>query len=88
MWVTGGASEFRTGIRATELCRGEVASSALSRRGRAPSPSALAGRLRCADVAAAIGFVVAQPAHVTVNELVITPAWNESYDRVPGLPED
>lgn len=77
-------AEFRNGIRATALCPGEIATPAMSRRVPPPSPESLTHMLQPADVARTIAFVLEQPAHVTINELVLTPTWNGAYNRIPG----
>lgn len=79
-------AEMRNGVTATLLCPGEVATPAMARRDPPPPAAALARMLQPEDVAAAVGYVLQQPDRVAINELVITPAWNGAYNRVPGPP--
>jgi NADP-dependent 3-hydroxy acid dehydrogenase YdfG len=67
------------GIRACAICPGEVATPILDNR---PVPVTKEDRARmvqsedCGDV---IRFVAELPAHVCINELVISPTWNRGY---------
>jgi len=79
-------AEMRNGITATALCPGEVATPAMEKRLPPPSPDVLARMLQPEDIASAIAFVLDQPSRATINELVITPSWNNAYNRVPGPP--
>jgi hypothetical protein len=52
-----------------------------------------AGAPRCSTIACTIRFVAEMPAHVCLNEIVITPTWNRlligggELRLVPPLPE-
>lgn len=61
------------GVRATHLCPGDVATDFLDRRPVVPDAAARAVMLRPEDVARAVSFVLEAPAHVRVDELVISP---------------
>ncbi len=71
--------EGRHGIRATLVCPGEVATPILRTRPVPPSEEEMARMLRPEDVADAIAYVVRAPAHVCLNEVVISPTWNRIY---------
>jgi NADP-dependent 3-hydroxy acid dehydrogenase YdfG len=61
------------GVRATHLCPGDVATDFLDRRPVVPDAAARAVMLQPEDVARAVSFVLEAPAHVRVDELVISP---------------
>jgi NADP-dependent 3-hydroxy acid dehydrogenase YdfG len=61
------------GVRATHLCPGDVATDFLDRRPVVPDAAARAVMLQPEDVARAVAFVLEAPAHVRVDELVISP---------------
>jgi NADP-dependent 3-hydroxy acid dehydrogenase YdfG len=67
------------GLRATALCPGEVATPILKKRPVEPSAEEKARMLQEADLGATIRFIATLPAHVCINELVITPVWNRIY---------
>ena len=67
------------GIRATLVCPGEVATPILRNRPIPPSDEEMARMLRPEDVAASVVHAVTAPAHVCINELVISPRWNRMY---------
>lgn len=71
--------EGRHGIRATNLCPGEVDTPILKLRPVPPAPEDLEKMLKPQDVADAVAFVVNAPPHVCFNEIVITPTWNRAY---------
>lgn len=71
--------EGRNGIRATLVCPGEVATPILRTRPVPPPEEDIARMLRPEDVADAIAWAVGAPAHVCVNEIVISPSWNRIY---------
>jgi len=77
--------EGQHGIRACHLCPGEVATPILRTRPVPPPPQDLERMLTPEDVGEAIRWVVAAPAHVCVNELVISPTWNRIYVGAPDL---
>jgi NADP-dependent 3-hydroxy acid dehydrogenase YdfG len=65
--------EAQHGVRATHLCPGDVATDFLEQRPSVPDAAARAVMLTPEDVGRAIGFVLAAPAHVRIDELVLSP---------------
>ncbi|MCW2295434.1 SDR family oxidoreductase [Rhodococcus erythropolis] len=74
--------EGPAGIRATLLVPGEVATDLIRKHPSAPSESDLAGMLQPADVARMVTFVLDQPQHVCINELVVAPTANRLYGKI------
>lgn len=68
--------EYTNGIRACAICPGEVATPIMDRRPVPPSPEERARMLQPADLGETIRWVAEQPAHVCVNEIIISPTWN------------
>jgi NADP-dependent 3-hydroxy acid dehydrogenase YdfG len=71
--------ECANGIRACALCPAEVATPILDRRPVPPSPEERARMLQADDVGKTIRWLAEQPAHVCVNEILISPTWNRMY---------
>ena len=71
--------ECVNGLRATSLCPGEVATPILKKRPVQPTEADKARMLQEADLGRTIRFIAEAPAHVCVNELVISPVWNRTY---------
>ena len=71
--------ECFNGIRSTVLCPAEVATPILDKRPVPVSAQDRARMLQPADLAAMICHVATAPAHVCVNEVIISPTWNRSY---------
>ena len=71
--------ECVNGLRATALCPGETATPILKKRPVEPSAQEQARMLQEADLGATIRFIAEMPAHVCINELVISPVWNRIY---------
>ena len=67
------SQEADSGVRACNLCPGDVDSDFLALRPSVPDAAARAVMLSPADVARAVRFVVEAPAHVRIDELVISP---------------
>lgn len=67
------SEEAASGIRACNLCPGEIDSEFMQHRPEQPSEARRRTMLTSDDVARAVDFVVTSPSHVTVNELVISP---------------
>lgn len=65
--------EATHGVRACHLCPGDVATDFLDQRPQVPDETARAQMLSAEDIARAVGFVLDSPAHVRVDELVISP---------------
>jgi NAD(P)-dependent dehydrogenase (short-subunit alcohol dehydrogenase family) len=68
-----------SGLRATALCPGEVATPILKKRPVEPSAQEKARMLQEADMGRTIRFIAEMPPHVCINELVISPVWNRIY---------
>ena len=71
--------EGANGLRATSLCPGEVATPILRKRQVVPSQKKMARMLQEKDLNRTIRFIAEMPAHVCINELVISPVWNRIY---------
>ena len=67
------------GLRATSLCPGEVATPILQQRPVVPSAEEMARMMQEQDMGRTIRFIAEMPAHVCINELVISPVWNRIY---------
>jgi NADP-dependent 3-hydroxy acid dehydrogenase YdfG len=67
------AQEAAAGVRACNLCPGDVDTDFLRLRPTVPGREARSVMLSPADVARAVQFVLDSPPHVRINELVITP---------------
>jgi len=67
------------GLRATSLCPGEVSTPILAKRPVPPSDAEKARMLQEADLGRTIRFIAEMPAHVCINELVISPVYNRIY---------
>jgi NADP-dependent 3-hydroxy acid dehydrogenase YdfG len=65
--------EAQHGVRATHLCPGDVATDFLEQRPSVPDAAARAVMLTPEDVGRAVGFVLSAPAHVRIDELVLSP---------------
>jgi NAD(P)-dependent dehydrogenase (short-subunit alcohol dehydrogenase family) len=84
--------EGLNGIRSCVLCPGEVATPILLNRPVPETPEIIARMLQPEDMGELIAFVARQPAHVCINEVLITPTHNRGYigmmrarrDRVCG----
>lgn len=73
------------GVRASLVCPGEVATPILRSRPVPPSEEDLQRMLRADDVGSAIAYAVQAPAHVCLNEIVISPTYNRIYTGAPDL---
>jgi NADP-dependent 3-hydroxy acid dehydrogenase YdfG len=67
------AQEAAHGVRATHLCPGDVATDFLDQRPTVPDAAARARMLTAEDVARTVRFVLDSPAHVRIDELVVSP---------------
>lgn len=65
--------EAQHGVRATHLCPGDVATDFLAQRPQVPDEAARAVMLTPEDIGRTVAFVLDAPAHVRVDELVISP---------------
>lgn len=67
------AQENRHGVRACHLCPGDIDTDFLRLRPNVPDTEARTRMLSADDVARTIEFVHTAPAHICVNELVVSP---------------
>lgn len=67
------AQEAASGVRACHLCPGDVDTDFLQLRPTVPGAEARARMLTAHDVSRAVLFVLESPAHVRIDELVISP---------------
>ncbi len=72
------AQEARHGIRTTLLCPGDVDTEFLRMRPHLPDAEARARMLSADDIGRAVGFVLASPPHVVIDELVVSPTSQHS----------
>ena len=71
--------ECINGIRSCVVCPGEVATPILDKRPVLVSKEERARMAQSEDVGDLIRYVACLPAHVTINEVWITPTWNRGY---------
>ncbi len=71
--------ECRNGIRSCVVCPGEVATPILVNRPIPETPETLARMIQPADMGNIVAFVAAQPRHVCINEIVVSPTHNRGY---------
>jgi NADP-dependent 3-hydroxy acid dehydrogenase YdfG len=74
--------ECVNGIRACALCPGEVSTPIMDRRPVPMSPQDRARMVQPEDMGETIWFVAAQPAHVCMNQIIVSPTWNRQYVRL------
>ena len=90
MTATLNLEEGRYGIRCCSLEPAEVATEILDRRPIPVADEERARMLRPEDLGETIRFIAEMPAHVCLNEVLISPTWNRSHfggpDWFPGLP--
>ncbi len=90
MTATINLEEGRYGIRCCSLEPAEVATEILDRRPIPVAGEERARMLQPDDLGETIRFIAEMPAHVCLNEVLISPTWNRSHfggsDWYPGLP--
>ena len=64
------------GIRACVVHPGETVTPLQRARPKPPSPEDQARMLKMEDLGRVVRFVAESPAHVCINEIVVTPTWN------------
>ncbi len=64
------------GIRGCAIHPGETVTPLQKARPKPPSPEDQAKMLKVEDLGRVVRFVAESPAHVCVNEIVVTPTWN------------
>ncbi len=90
MTATINLEEGRYGVRCCSLEPAEVATEILDRRPIPVSDEERARMLQPDDLGETIRFIAEMPAHVCLNEVLISPTWNRSHmggpDWFPGPP--
>lgn len=71
--------EGGNGVRACAVCPGEVATPIMDRRPVPPSAEERSRMLQPEDLGRLIRWVAEQPAHVCINEILVSPSWNRIY---------
>jgi NADP-dependent 3-hydroxy acid dehydrogenase YdfG len=71
--------ECVNGIRSTVFCPGEVATPILDRRPIPVSREERARMVQSEDCGDLIRYIACLPAHVCINEVLMTPTWNRTY---------
>lgn len=71
--------ECGNGIRSSVLCPGEVATPIMTERPIPETAESLARMIQPEDMGELIAFVARQPAHVCINEVVVSPTHNRGY---------
>lgn len=71
--TTLNGQEAGNGIRTTHLCPGDVDTDFLLMRPSVPGAQARAKMLSAEDIARSVKFVIDSPAHVVIDELVLSP---------------
>jgi NAD(P)-dependent dehydrogenase (short-subunit alcohol dehydrogenase family) len=80
--------EFIHGIRATSVCPGEVATPILDKRPVPVTPEQRARLVQPEDCGELMLFLARMPAHVCLNEVLITPTWNRMLaPAVQAIPD-
>lgn len=70
------------GIRCTALMPGEVATPILQNRPKPPADEDVAKMLKAEDLGAIVRYIAEAPAHVCLNEVLISPTWNRAFTGV------
>jgi NADP-dependent 3-hydroxy acid dehydrogenase YdfG len=82
--------EGQNGIRSSVICPGEVATPILANRPVPETPETMARMIQPADMGELVLFIARQPAHVCINEVLISPTHNRGYINAmrgrPGAP--
>lgn len=71
--------ECINGIRACVICPNEVATPIMDRRPVPPTAEERGRMMQMEDLGGTIRFVAEMPAHVCVNQIIISPTWNRGY---------
>ncbi len=79
MTETINMEEGVNGIRACAICPAEVATPILDSRPVPPSSTERARMLQPEDLGDTIRFIAELPAHVCLNQVIISPTWNRMY---------
>jgi NADP-dependent 3-hydroxy acid dehydrogenase YdfG len=78
-------AEGGAGIRSTVIMPGEVSTDILKNRPTPPSTKDMGRMLQGQDLADTVRFVAEMPAHVCINEILISPTWNRFYQGFDEL---
>lgn len=73
------------GIRCTALMPGEVATPIMQSRPKPPSAEDVGKMLQAEDLGAMVRYIAEAPAHVCINEVLISPTWNRSFIGIAEL---
>jgi NADP-dependent 3-hydroxy acid dehydrogenase YdfG len=79
------AEEGGSGIRSTVIMPGEIATDILKLRPKPPSKAEMDRMLQVSDMAETVRFVAEMPAHVCINEILMSPTWNRFYQGFDEL---
>jgi len=71
--------ECHNGIRSTAMLPGEVATPILDQRPIPVTPEERARLVQPEDCGDLVRYIACLPAHLCINEVMITPAWNRGY---------
>lgn len=71
--------EGANGIRSCVIMPGEVNTPIMEKRPVPPSEAVRARMLQADDLGRAVRFVAESPAHVCINEILISPTWNRTF---------
>jgi NADP-dependent 3-hydroxy acid dehydrogenase YdfG len=71
--------ECQSNIRSSVVCPGEVATPIMKLRDPPEPPEIMARMVQPEDMGAIIAFIARQPAHVCLNEVVVSPTHNRGY---------
>jgi NADP-dependent 3-hydroxy acid dehydrogenase YdfG len=71
--------EGMNGIRSSVICPNEVATPIMVHRPIPETPETLARMIQPQDMGALIAFIARQPAHICINEVLISPTHNRGY---------
>jgi NADP-dependent 3-hydroxy acid dehydrogenase YdfG len=71
--------ECRHGIRSCVVCPGEVATPILKNRPIPETAETMGRMLQPEDMGELIAFIARQPAHVCINEVLVSPTHNRGY---------
>jgi NADP-dependent 3-hydroxy acid dehydrogenase YdfG len=71
--------EGQNGIRSSVICPGEVATPILLNRPVPETAETMARMIQSADMGELVLFIARQPAHVCINEVLISPTHNRGY---------
>ena len=88
MTETINIEEGMHGIRATALCPGEVATPILDKRPIPVTPEERARMVQPEDCGELVLFLARMPAHVCINDVIISPTWNRGYvSQAQSIPD-